>query len=202
MLASASPRRRQLLEKAGLGHRVFEAGFEDASMRLSPSATPAFRVMALAWAKAVAARDRLEREAGLEPGEAILAADTLCELDGRILGKPRDATAAARMIRSLADRAHRTLTDQTSMDYILLGVHANTNSEAVAKELRRAMAEAETNALERMQLFNEEGLGGAEWYFGFLDKDWKDLVFPEIVCIRSYPKAGPYEESKSNEDTS
>lgn len=110
MLASASPRRRQLLEKAGLGHRVFEAGFEDASMRLSPTATPAFRVMALAWAKAVAARDRLEREAGLEPGEAILAADTLCELDGRILGKPRDATAAARMIRSLADRAHRTLT--------------------------------------------------------------------------------------------
>ena len=79
-------------------------------MRLSPTATPALRVAALAWAKAVAARDRLEREAGLEPGEAILAADTLCELDGRVLGKPRDATEAAGMIRSLADRAHRTLT--------------------------------------------------------------------------------------------
>lgn len=88
---------------------MFDAGFEDASMRLSPAATPAFRVAALAWAKAVAACDRLAGGAGLANGEAILAADTLCELDGRVLGKPRDAHEAARMIESLADRSHRTL---------------------------------------------------------------------------------------------
>jgi hypothetical protein len=42
----------------------------------------------------------------------------------------------------------------------------------------------------------------AEANFKYLDIDWKDLDFPDIICIRSYPKAGPYEESKLNEDTS
>lgn len=90
----------------------------------------------------------------------------------------------------------------TSLDFILLGVHANTHSDIVGTTLRMGLVEAESNALERKQLFESEGLGVAEWNFQNLDKDWKTLDFPEIVCIRSYPKAGPYEESKSNEDTS
>ena len=110
MLASASPRRRQLLERAGLDHRVFDAGFEDDLLRLSEPTTPALRVAALAWAKAVAARDRLAGEAALETGEALLAADTLCEVDGRVLGKPRDAADATCMLGSLAGREHRTMT--------------------------------------------------------------------------------------------
>jgi septum formation protein len=110
VLASASPRRRQLLERAGLDHRVFDAGFDDDLLRLSEPTTPALRVAALAWAKAVAARDRLAGEAALETGEAILAADTLCEVDGRVLGKPRDAADATCMLGSLAGREHRTMT--------------------------------------------------------------------------------------------
>jgi hypothetical protein len=90
----------------------------------------------------------------------------------------------------------------TTMDYILLGVHANTQTDIIAKDLRKGMAQAEEDALERKQLFDIEGLGIAEWNFQNLDQDWKGLDFPEMVVIRSYPKAGPYEESKSNEDTS
>lgn len=90
----------------------------------------------------------------------------------------------------------------TTMDYILLGVHANTHTEVIANDLRKGMAQAEEDALERKQLFDTEGLGIAEWNFQHLDQDWKGLDFPEIVVVRSYPRAGPYEESKSNEDTS
>lgn len=90
----------------------------------------------------------------------------------------------------------------TSVDLILFGVHANTNVEAVAAELRKGLAIAEGDALARKKIFDEEGLGTAETLFDALDYDWRDLDFPEIVGIRSYPKAGPYEESKSNEDTS
>lgn len=89
---------------------MLDSGFDDAAMRLPGSMVPEACVAALCWAKAVAARDRCEGESGLGPGEAILAADTVCEIDGRVLGKPKDAVDAARMIRSLADREHRTIT--------------------------------------------------------------------------------------------
>lgn len=106
MLASGSPRRRQLLERAGIAHRVIESGFDDATMRLAPGTDVCGSALALAWAKAVAANRRVD--AGI--GEAILAADTICEVEGRLLGKPRDAAEAGRMIRSLAEREHRTVT--------------------------------------------------------------------------------------------
>jgi hypothetical protein len=90
----------------------------------------------------------------------------------------------------------------TSVDLILLGVHANTNVEAVASELRKGLAIAEGDAFARKKIFEEEGTGISESLFDLLDFNWEDLDFPEIVGIRSYPKAGPYEESRSNEDTS
>jgi lipopolysaccharide export LptBFGC system permease protein LptF len=77
----------------------------------------------------------------------------------------------------------------TSMDFILLGAHANTNSEAVARDLRKGMATVEGDALARKMIFEDEGLGVVEANFKYLDFDWKDLDFPEVVCIRSYPKA-------------
>jgi septum formation protein len=90
ILASASPRRRQLLSEAGYGFEVVASGVEEPPppAEISPSAYAA----QLAWRKAAEVARR--RSSGL-----ILAADTVCCVVGEILNKPRDRADAERMIR-------------------------------------------------------------------------------------------------------
>jgi septum formation protein len=90
ILASASPRRRQLLEEAGY---LFEVDPSDlAEPDPQPGTPPAEYAAHLAWRKAVTVARR--RRSGL-----ILAADTVCAVDGEILNKPIDRDDAERMIR-------------------------------------------------------------------------------------------------------
>ncbi|MBI2389484.1 MAG: septum formation protein Maf [Deltaproteobacteria bacterium] len=99
LLASASPRRRALLET--LGHRVLvEAVAVDEDERPGEGATAYIeRVVALKLAAAIA-------HAPATGWDALLVADTVVELDGAILHKPVDAADGRRMLRTLADRAH------------------------------------------------------------------------------------------------
>lgn len=71
-----------------------------------PPGTPADAVTAVALAKARAIARRL----GAEPPTIVLGADTEVVLDGELLGKPRDAADAARMLRALRGRAHEVIT--------------------------------------------------------------------------------------------
>ena len=90
ILASASPRRQQLLEEAGYEFEVDPAGIDEPepSAEMSPWAYAAH----LAWRKAAEVARR--RSTGL-----ILGADTICVVDGEILNKPLDRADAERMIR-------------------------------------------------------------------------------------------------------
>ncbi len=98
ILASASPRRRDLLDQAGIPYEVCPA---QADVSCSLPAKEA--VAELSLRKALAAlRAR--------PGRYILAADTLVTLDGEVLGKPKDEEDARRMIRSLSGHAHQVCT--------------------------------------------------------------------------------------------
>jgi septum formation protein len=101
ILASASPRRRQLLMEAGYVFDVDPSAVEepepDGSMR------PAEHVAHLAWRKAALVASR--RRMGL-----ILGADTVCAVDGKILGKPSDRHDAERMIRLQEGRDSDVLT--------------------------------------------------------------------------------------------
>jgi septum formation protein len=98
ILASASPRRRELLRRAGIPFRVRRVEVDESTR---PGESPRRHVLRLAREKAAAAR---------RPGEEVLAADTVVVIDNRILGKPRDARDAARMLRMLSGRVHRVLT--------------------------------------------------------------------------------------------
>jgi septum formation protein len=90
ILASASPRRRELLDQAGYPFEVDASGIEEPEPDTSTS--PAAYAAHLAWRKAAAVAQR--RRVGL-----ILAADTVCAVTGQVLNKPRDRTDAERMIR-------------------------------------------------------------------------------------------------------
>lgn len=101
ILASASPRRRQLLEAAGYAIEVDPSGIEEPEP--DGPVDPAAFVAELAWRKAHAVAAR--RRSGL-----ILAADTTCDVDGVLLNKPNDRDDAERMIRLQEGRTLEILT--------------------------------------------------------------------------------------------
>jgi len=103
ILASASPRRRELLAQAGYTFTV-EAADVDESLR--PGESPSAYVLRLAEEKA---RAVLVRHAE-EDSVIVLGADTTVVCDNEILGKPTDAADAKRMLLRLSGRTHQVLT--------------------------------------------------------------------------------------------
>jgi septum formation protein len=114
VLASASPRRRELLAQAGFTFRVHPAHIpEDPLAGEDPTAY----VTRLACEKAELVFRALSAENGGKQEAApnseplvVLGADTTVTLDNEILGKPEDAADAARMLRRLSGRTHRVIT--------------------------------------------------------------------------------------------
>jgi septum formation protein len=100
ILASASPRRRELLAAAGIEHLVDAANVDETPRSGEPPAAYAER-LARAKAEAVAAR---------HPDFAVIGADTVVVVDEKIFGKPLDAADARRMLEQLSDREHVVLT--------------------------------------------------------------------------------------------
>ena len=101
LLASASPRRLELLRALGLEPLVRPA---DVDETLRPGEDPHDAAERLARAKAAAVA------AAAPEGSVVLAADTIVVLDGEALGKPRDDDDARRMLRALRGRAHDVVT--------------------------------------------------------------------------------------------
>ncbi len=120
ILASASPRRRELLAQAGYTFTVEAADVDES---LHPAESPAAYVRRLAEEKAQAVLARHLQTPGAPFVTAsssrvgsndtpliVLGADTTVVLDGEILAKPADATDANRMLRRLSNRTHHVLT--------------------------------------------------------------------------------------------
>jgi len=103
ILASASPRRRELLARAGLAFEVVPADLDET---LRPGETPEGHVERLAREKADAVARRLART----PVRLVLGSDTVVVLGGDVLGKPRDAAHAEALLARLVGRTHRVLT--------------------------------------------------------------------------------------------
>ena len=99
ILASASPRRREILTLAGIPFEVCPAADEHCPADL----TPEDRVKALA-------KDKATQVAKRYPGRVILGSDTMVELDGRVLGKPHSEAEAVEMLLSLQGREHQVRT--------------------------------------------------------------------------------------------
>lgn len=100
ILASASPRRKEILTLAGF---EFEIAAADVDETLPQSITPAQAVLTLSAKKARCVH-------ALHPDKIILAADTLVAIGDKILGKPADTREAAEMLRLLSGRTHTVYT--------------------------------------------------------------------------------------------
>lgn len=107
VLASASPRRRELIQLLGLDIPV-RILTSDADETIDAAWTPAEAAERLALRKAEAVSALMET--GERAGAVIVGADTIVVSDGEVLGKPRDAAEARRMLEQLEGRTHEVIT--------------------------------------------------------------------------------------------
>ncbi len=126
LLASASPRRAQILQTLGIPFRIVESAFQEAPPRPEDHAHPVRFVESLARQKARGCGDQ-------NPRALVLTADTIVWHDGEILGKPQDEDDAFATLQRLRNSEHQVLTGVCLR-------HANANEEfeySIAHETTR-----------------------------------------------------------------
>jgi septum formation protein len=141
VLASASPRRQELLRNAGIPFSVEPADIDE---------TP------LAGESPQACAERLAREKALavargQPQDFVLGADTIVVVDHVILGKPRDADDAARMLRLLSGRTHAVMTGVC----LVSPIHGNLES-ILRTENREPRTTSATTLVTMVELSDNE----------------------------------------------
>ena len=154
ILASASPRRRRILEMMGLDPVVRPAAGEE---RIPPGVSPDGAVRILSDRKA-------GEVAGVSPRDSIvIAADTVVVLDGRILGKPSGKDGAREMLAALSAREHSVLTGLT---VISGGTEICVSEETLVRfrelterEIERYIATGEP--MDKAGAYGIQGPGGA-----------------------------------------
>lgn len=109
ILASASPRRAEILRNIGAHFTVCPA---DADESIEPNTAPADAVRELSRRKAFAV---LSENAA--PDTLVLAADTVVSVDGNIIGKPKDENDAFHILKALSGREHNVFTGYTLCDH-------------------------------------------------------------------------------------
>jgi septum formation protein len=126
ILASASPRRTELMALAGIEFSVVPADIYEAPL---PDEAATDHVLRLS-------REKADAVAAANDGRFFIGADTIVVLDGAILGKPVDAADAMRMLSALSGRNHEVITGFTVFDKIS-GIHVSRSvcTEVTFKKL-------------------------------------------------------------------
>jgi septum formation protein len=126
ILASASPRRAELLESAGIRFAVVPGHIDETPL---PGELPIDHVLRLAREKAVEVASR-------EDGRFFIGADTIVLCDGEIMGKPRDNDDARRMLALLSGRVHQVITGFAVLDVAQVRtISRAVTTDVVFKEL-------------------------------------------------------------------
>ncbi len=162
VLASGSPRRRELLAGLGLRFAVRPPRVDETPR---PGEVPEALVLRLARDKA--GGDGQPEAPGdgqpEAPGEVILAADTVVVLQGELLGKPRDAADAARMLRRIAGREHEVFTGVAVRDSrvgrVAAGVERTRVRIAALTEPQISWYVATGEPLDKAGAYAVQGLG-------------------------------------------
>jgi len=134
VLASTSPRRRQILALLGVPFEVIAPEFEE---RISAQLPADQEVLEFALGKA-------QSVATKHPGSIVIGSDTMIELSGEKIGKPADREDARRILRALSGKTHRIFTSVALVDS---GERGIMNVETVSVEMRRYTEEEIENYL-------------------------------------------------------
>jgi septum formation protein len=177
ILASSSPRRRELLQEAGYDFIVVPPA-EDVECGVCSEFGPAGLVADLAYRKASAVHRQLlgtPQSESRSPQSIVVAADTVAECDGFVLGKPRDEDDARAMLTKLSGREHRVLTG-----VCLFPTCPPLPRAEGHPTIRVAVTKLRMDQLTNQQL--DEYLASGQWEgkagaFGYQDRlDWVHIV--------------------------
>jgi len=180
ILASGSPRRRQILQLAGIPHEVIVSNADE-----TITGEPDEQVTELALRKARAVLSVCGEN------EIIIAADTLVFIDGKVLGKPSNATEAFDMLKSLSGRMHMVYTGVA----LVRGNYEHVFADAV-KVYFHALSDKDVNAyIATGEPFDKAGAYGVQERGSFLvekiDGDFYTVVgLPISKVCRSLAKMG------------
>jgi septum formation protein len=176
VLASASPRRAELLRAAGI---PFDVAVADVDETQHPGEAADAYVRRLAAAKA-------SRAAATHPGRQVLGADTTVVLDGEVLGKPHDAAEAASMLRRLSGRSHRVL---TGVCLIGPGARQETAVASTAVEFRPLTDDEIERYVASGEPMDKAGAyaiqGGAAAFVTRIDGDYDNVVGLPVGLIQA-----------------
>jgi septum formation protein len=196
VLASGSPRRRELLTRAGIGFEVIPADIPEYAR---PDESPREMAIRLAGEKALAVARRL----GPEPPRPVLGADTIVVLGREVIGKPKDAEDAVGLLQRLLGHEHAVITGFALADSGTLAVESDAVTSRVAmrdaseEEIRDYVATGEP--LDKAGAYAVQGLGArfVERVEGSRD-NVIGLPVAEFVDLlsRLYPACVPGREAK------
>ena len=150
ILASASPRRKELMEMLGVQNlRIIPArGEERAPVGLAPDELVSFL-----------SRQKAEEVAAVaEDGDTVIAADTIVWVDGRLFGKPHSESEAAAMLRTLSGRAHEVFTGVT----VIRGGVCLSESERSVVHFRKLSEEEIASYIATGEPMDKAGAYGAQ----------------------------------------
>jgi len=154
VLASASPRRQELLRNAGISFSVQAADVDETPLA---GESPCDCAERLACQKALAVWQT-------RPQDLVLGADTIVVADGTILGKPVDAEDAARMLRLLSGRVHQVITGVCLVTPVASGqlpvAGKDPPPESASREVAHKLRTASETTLVTMSELSEEDIRG------------------------------------------
>ena len=179
ILASASPRRQELLRNAAIPFEVQPADIDET---LLPGESPRDCAERLAQEKAIT----VSRE---RPKDYVLGADTIVVVDEAILGKPRNAADAARMLRLLSGRTHEVITGVCVVDPVASGAEQASETTRVtmreiSDEIRDYIATGEP--MDKAGAYAIQGI--ASRWIPRIEGDYSNVVGLPVALVYSMLK--------------
>jgi septum formation protein len=154
ILASASPRRKTLLQFLGISFSVYDSEIEE---KLNPQLTPQENVQLLSYKKAYSVAQK-------NTSAIILGADTIVCLNGKTFGKPSDSTEAKQMLSALSGNTHTVYTGFTILETPSYSMH--TSFEATEVTFRKMTDDEIEFYVTKVQPFDKAGAYGIQDDFG------------------------------------
>ena len=173
VLASASPRRQELLREAGISFEVLPAHIMEHPLPGEGAKQCAERL----------AREKALAVAGQRPNDVILGADTVVVVDGEMLAKPTDAADAARMLRLLSGRTHQVITGVCVVRSGQWAVESETTLVAMNEIPEKEIAEyiATGEPMDKAGAYAIQG--GASRWIPRIDGDYSNVVGLPVALV-------------------
>jgi septum formation protein len=159
ILASASPRRKQLLEWAQIPFEVIVANTDES---FDPAEDPANSAIHIAVNKALAVREKVQQTNTASNENLILAADTIVVLDNKVIGKPEDKDDAIKILTALSGRQHQVITGVC----ILSGKETQTFAETTFVEFHRLSPEQIEYYVDHFKPYDKAGAYAIQEWIG------------------------------------